>query len=138
MLAQLIMPSHRGTEHLGDGIGARKDEAADDDANLPALPLKPNVSPMIKYLKTPGIERIVVLPVPNEQQTCFQSAPDARASDDHLREFGRRNGVEVVPLHKHFLGDKYRVRDLYLLADTHLSPAGMLLPGRNVGACFQW
>lgn len=109
-----------------------------DDLNLPAIPLNRHESPMIEYLKAAGIERIIVLPIPNKYQTYFQSLEEARASDEYLREFALRNDVEILPLHERFVDDKRRVRDLYLPNDTHLSPAGMRLLGRYVAECCEW
>jgi hypothetical protein len=69
-------------------------------------------------------ERVLVVVVPNKRSVYLESRDQAQRKDENLRLFGQNLGVDVVPLHMAFYEAKYRIKDLYLPDDTHLSNAG--------------
>lgn len=108
-----------------------------DDRNPPVLPLNKFRSPVLRYLRQAGVERIVVVPIPNKTSVYLQPGTLAKLKDDYLAQFGIQNDVEMVPLHQRFAADRYAIKDFYLPNDTHLSPAGMQVLGEYVGAHFK-
>lgn len=107
-----------------------------DDRDRPALPLKEHQSPVFRFLREAGFERIVVVPIPNKTSLYLQSLSEARSKDEYLREFAIRNKIEVLPLHEKFYADRQRTTDFYLPDDTHLSPRGMQVLGGYIGERF--
>ena len=108
-----------------------------DDRNSPGLPLEKFKSPVLSYLREAGVERIVIVPIPNKTTVYLRPESEARRKDAYVAEFGIRNNVEVVTLHQRFVSDRYRTKDFYLPNDTHLSPRGMQVLGGYIGEHFK-
>lgn len=108
-----------------------------DDRNQPVLPLDKFKSPVLSYLREAGVERIVIVPIPNKTTVYLQSESEARLKDAYVAEFGIQNNVEVVTLHQRFVADRHRAKDFYLPNDTHLSPRGMQMLGGYIGEHFK-
>jgi hypothetical protein len=107
-----------------------------DDRLRTELPLAKHVSPVFDFLRQGGVERIIVVPIPNKTSVYLQSIQDAKRKDTYLEEFAKRNGIEVVLLNQRFFADRNRVKDLYLPDDTHLSARGMQVLGGYIRETF--
>lgn len=108
-----------------------------DDRDRPALPLEEHLSPVFRYLREAGVERIVIVPIPNKTSVYLQSPSQAKRKDQYLNEFSIRNEVELVALSEKFHVDRHHVKDFYLPDDTHLSPRGMQVLGGYIGERFR-
>ena len=108
-----------------------------DDRTMPALPLDKFRSPVVRYLKDAGVQRILILPIPNKTSVYLEPLPKAQLKDAYLAEFARQNGVELVPLFQRFVADRQRAKDFYLPNDTHLSARGMKVLGEYAGERFR-
>ncbi len=108
-----------------------------DDRDLPGLPLDKFKSPVLSYLREAGVERIIIIPIPNKTTVYLDPESEARRKDAYIAEFGIRNNVEVVTLHQRFMSDRYRAKDFYLPNDTHLSPRGMKVLGGYIAEHFK-
>lgn len=108
-----------------------------DDRNPPVLPLDKFKSPVLSYLRKAGVERIVIVPIPNKTTVYLRPESEARLKDAYITEFGIQNNVEVVTLHQRFVADRHRAKDFYLPNDTHLSPRGMQMLGGYIGEHFK-
>jgi hypothetical protein len=108
-----------------------------DDRTMAGLPLDKFKSPVVSYLKDAGVQRILILPIPNKTSVYLEPVSKATLKDAYLAEFARQNGVELVPLFERFDADRRRTRDFYLPNDTHLSARGMKVLGEYVGEHFR-
>jgi len=107
-----------------------------DDLIMAGLPREKLESPTVSYLKKAGVERVLIMPIPNKTSVYLEPLTEARIKDAYLGEFARRNGVEVVPLFERFVADRQRDKDFYLPNDTHLSARGMQVLGEYVREQF--
>ena len=108
-----------------------------DDRDLQGLPLNKFESPVLRYLREAGVERIIIVPIPNKTTVYLHPESEARRKDAYVAEFGIRNNVELVTLHQRFVSDRYRAKDFYLPNDTHLSPRGMQVLGGYIAEHFK-
>lgn len=107
-----------------------------DDVIMIWLPREKIESPVVSYLKNAGVERVLIMPIPNKTSVYLEPLTEARIKDAYLGEFARRNGVEVVPLFERSIADRQRDKDFYLPNDTHLSARGMQVLGEYVREQF--